>query len=94
MKRDELTRLISDIMSIVEADDDTMSKVKEYVDSYSFDETDWESKYREMKDRYTTRFFTTEAQIIDDQEDDIEKDTTTYKNIDELFIKKEGDYNA
>lgn len=95
MQRDELNRLISDIMQLVDVvDDNNLAKVKDYVDSYNLDEIDWKSKYDEMKDRYTTRFFTTEEQIIDDQEIDIEKDTTAYKDIDELFVKREGDYNA
>lgn len=94
MRRDEFNDVVTEIMKHVDASDEALEKIKEYGDNYSFDEVDWREKFNEMKERYTTRFFTSEEQIESDQWEDIENDTKAYKSIDEMFVEREGDYNA
>lgn len=88
-----ISELITDIVKLLDLNDDDMLKLKDYISDK--EDEDWEQKFYAMKDRYVSRFYTSEKEIKEDQFADIKSDTeSTFKSVNELFKKKEGDYSA
>lgn len=89
----KISETITDIVKLLDLNDDDMMKLKKYISDK--EDEDWEKKFYDMKDRYVSRFYTSEKEIKDDQFADIKSDTeSTVKSVDELFKEKEGDYSA
>lgn len=89
----KISETITDIVKLLDLNDDDMMKLKKYISDK--EDEDWEKKFYDMKDRYVSRFYTSEKEIKDGQFADIKSDTeSTVKSVDELFKEKEGDYSA
>lgn len=64
-------------------------------DVFDKDGVKWSEKYDDMRRRYRDRFFTTGTAVIEEQDEDIEKDSDSTKmSYDDLFEDREGDYKG
>lgn len=77
-------------LQLLEDATDTLTDYETRAASAPTDGIDWQGKYNDLAERYKTRFLTG-AEVMEDQKEDMEKDSAAESmTFEKLFEKREG----